>query len=48
MVCEDIASNGRLVVAKGPSSISLVLEVLIFIEATGEKEGGTCTQKNKI
>jgi len=31
MVCEEIVSNGRLMVARGPSSISLVLEVLISI-----------------
>jgi len=31
MVCEEIVSNGRLVLAKGPSSISLVLEILISI-----------------
>ena len=29
MVCEEIVSNGRLMEAMGPSSISLVLEVLI-------------------
>ena len=31
MICEEIVSNSRLVVARGPSSISLVLEVLISI-----------------
>ena len=29
MVCEEIVSNGRFVLASRPSTISLVLEVLI-------------------
>jgi len=29
MVCEEILSNGRSVVAKGPSTVCLVVEVLI-------------------